>query len=244
MSIDINEHYDFDSFYTREKDLTYTNRYTNKEKWGAIFVGVFYFGAAAALIGTAIYVFFLESLIWPVLIISLGALLPLSIAVVLTNHFRKILNNQVTIELQEKGFTQTIENRKTQEIQKLHLSFEKMESVTMGRHLYVINGRKNSPGTYWLSIELAIKGLAQDGELVLKRFPLKNPDEIRLWIEQFKQNNIPIYFIDRLLGNLTLIEYDKLDKLKYPEETGEIVYAYKTEDQKAPLNWDGKRVYH
>lgn len=244
MAIDINEHYDFDAFYSKEKDLTYSNRYSNKERWGAIFACVFYFSIVAFFIGVAIYVVIWESLIWPVFIIGLGALLPIGIAIAVTTNFRKILTNQVSIELNQDGFTQRITNQKIQEVHELHLPFKNMESVTMGRHLYVVRGRKHSPGTYWLSMEVAMKGVTVDGELVLKRFPLKNPDEIQLWIEQFQQNNIPIYYIDTLIKDLPLEEYDKIDKLRYPEETGDIQLAYKTEDQKAPLNWDGKRIYH
>jgi hypothetical protein len=244
MAFDINEHYDFDTFYTREKELTYSNRYTNMEKWGAILVSVCYLGIVAFFIGVAIYVVFWESLIWPVFIIGLGALLPVSIAAVVISNFRKILNHQVFIELHQKGFTQTIKNRKTQEIQELHLPFNRMESVTMGRFLYVVSAKKHSPGTYWLSIELAIKGLTQDGKMVVKRFPLKNPDEIQLWIEHFQQNKIPIYYTDTLIKDLTLEGYDKIVKVKYPEETGELALAYKTVDQNAPLNWDGKQIYH
>lgn len=244
MTIDINAEYSNGAFYRREKDLTYSNRYTRADKHGAIFLCVFCYMIVVALIGVAIYVVFWESLIWPIFIIGLGAILPIFIAVVVTDHFRKMLTFQVTVELNETGFSQLIKNRKTEETKELQLPFKTMESVTMGRFLYVVRGRKYSPGTYWICIELAMKGITQDGELILKRFPLKNPDEIRLWIEKLQQNQIPIYFIDRLLKDLTLEDYDHLDKEKYPEETGELRLAYKTEGQTAPLTWDGKQIYH
>ncbi|WP_312096127.1 hypothetical protein [Niallia sp.] len=244
MAFDINEHYDFDTFYTREKDLIYSNRYTKKEKWGNIFSCILFFSMVAALIGLAVYVYSLEKVVWPIFLIGLGAMLPAFIGVIIATTTRKIHHHEVVIELQPMGFTQTIKNQKTTEIQELYLPFEKMESVTMGRFLYVVNGRKYSPGTYWHCIELAMKGLTLDGKMVLKKFLLKNPDEIDLWISQFQQNNITIYFTETLLKDLTLEDYDKLNKVKYPEETGDIALAYKTEGQKAPVNWDGKRIYH
>jgi hypothetical protein len=244
MVLDFNKHYDFDPYYTREKDLTYSNRSTNKEKWGAILACVVYFAVVAFLIGVAIYVVFWQSLLWPLFIIGLGILFISFIASVVTVSFRDILNHEVSIELNQNGFTQTIKSRKTKETQELHLPFEKMESVMMRRFLYVVNPRKYSPGTYWLSVELAMKGLTEYGEMVLKKFPLKNPDEIQLWINQFQQNNVPIYYTSTLIKDLTLEGYDQLHKVKYPEETGDISLAYKTVDKEAPANWDGKRIYH
>ncbi|KAB7667739.1 hypothetical protein [Bacillus sp. B1-b2] len=138
---------------------------------------------------------------------------------------------------------QTIRNRKTNQVQEIHLPFEKMDSVTMGRFLYLITPKKYGTGTYWLSIELAMKGYTADGQLVLKKFPLKNPDEIEQWIEQFQQHHVPLYYTNTFLKDLTLDDYDTMKKKKYPEETGEIELAYKTVNQEAPMNWDGKKIY-
>lgn len=244
MEHDVNELYSSDPFYTREKDLTYSNHFKKKDKWGNIFGSVFCFGIVVALIGVAIHVYLLESKVWPVLIIGVGAILPMFIGIVLASHTRKILDYEVSIELNQKGFRQIIKNRKTQEVQELHLPFETMESVTMGRFIVVLTGRKHSPGTYWICTELAMKGRSRDGKMVLKRFPLKNPDEIQLWIRQFQQNNIPIYFTNTLIKDLPLEEYDNIKKAKYPDESGEIPLAYKTEGVEAPVNWEGKRIYH
>lgn len=243
MEIDPNKEYRNGSFYRREKELTYSNHYTKADKQEAIFICVFCYGIVAGIIGITLYAVISESIIWPIFIVPLGAILPGFISWVVTENLRKMLTYQVFIELNETGFFQTIKNRKTEERKELHLPFKTMESVTMGRHLHLVRGRKQNPGTYWLSIELAMKGRTQDGSMILKRFPLKNPDEIQQWIAKFQQNKIPIYYMDRLLKNLTLEDYDKIDKVTYPEETGEISFAYKTEGQPAPLNWDGKKMY-
>lgn len=244
MEQDVNELYAFDSFYTRETDLTYSNQFKKKDKWGNIIGSVFFFGVAVALIGVAVHVYLVESLVWPVILIGLFTILPIAIGLVFARHTRKILDYDVSIELNQQGFSQIIKNRKTQEVQELHLPFETMESVTMGRFIVVLTGRKYGPGTYWICIELAMKGRAQDGKMVLKRFPLKNPDEIQLWIKQFQQNNIPIYFTNTLIKDLPLEEYDNIKKVKYPNESGEIPLAYKTEGVEAPVSWEGKRVYY
>lgn len=244
MEHDINEHYAFDTFYTREKELIYSNHFKKSDKWGNIIGSVFFFGVAVALIGVAVHVYLVESLVWPVILIGLFTILPIAIGIVFARHTRKILDYDVSIELNQQGFSQIIKNRKTQEVQEFHLPFETMESVTMGRFIVVLTGRKHSPGTYWICIELAMKGHTQDGKMVLKRFPLKNPDEIQLWIKQFQQNNIPIYFTNTLIKDLPLEEYDNIKKVKYPDETGEIPLAYKTEGVEAPVSWEGKRIYH
>src|SRR3954454_9451785 len=121
MVFDFDKHYDFDPYYTREKDLTYTNRFTNKEKWVAALFCVVYFVIAAFLIGVAIYVVFWQSLIWPLLIIVPGILFITLIAIAITKGFRDILNHKVSIELNPTGFTQTIKYLKTQETQELYL---------------------------------------------------------------------------------------------------------------------------
>jgi len=243
MEIETKDEYRNGSFYKRESDLTYSNRFTKEDKQGAIFICVFCYSIVAALSGGVIYGAISQSVIWPIFLIPLGLILPGFIAAVVTDNLRKMLTYRVSIELNESGFIQTIKNIKTHERKDFYLPFKTMESVTMGRHLHLVRGRKSNPGTYWLSIELAMKGKTSDGKIILKRFTLKNPDEIQLWIEKFQQNQIPIYYMDRLLKDLTLEDYEKIEKVPYPEETGEILLAYKTDGQKAPLNWDGKKIY-
>ncbi|MBW8352050.1 hypothetical protein K0H71_21850 [Bacillus sp. IITD106] len=183
-------------------------------------------------------------MIWPLFLIGFGALFFAVIGAAVGIRFLDILNHEVTIELNETGFIQTITKLKTQETKELHLAYENIESVTLGRFLYVVTPRRYSIGTYWISMELAIKGVTRAGKMVLKRLPLKNPDEIQLWINQFQQNNITIYFTDTLIKDLTLDDYDNINKVKYPEETGDIPLAYKTVEKPAPANWDGKRIYN
>lgn len=239
-----NEHYNFEAFYTREEDLTYSNRNRMEEKGWVLLFFAFFFCIIAFLIGLGIYLYFWKSLILPVFLIGFGALFFAVIGAAVGFRFLDVLNHEVDIELNEIGFIQTIKKRKTQETMELHLPYETIESVTLGRFLYVVSPRRYSIGTYWISMELAIKGVTPDGQMVLKRLPLKNPDEIQLWINQFQRNNIPIYYMDTLIKDLTLNDYDKINKVKYPEETGEIPLAYKTVGKPAPVNWDGKKIHN
>ncbi|MCU9614862.1 hypothetical protein OEV98_15060 [Caldibacillus lycopersici] len=235
----LDEFYRYQDSYEQQADYTYSNRQSVAYKCTVIIMLLIAAAFVVFMIGVAI-ARFMEMQIIPGLLVLLYAGIICAAFGYFAYRFYKLLLHEATFQLREDGFFYKIKNRKTLELRSFFLPFREMESVTMGRYLLLDKPSKYGRSTYFVGVDFAMKGKTDAGEWIVVHFGMKDIEEIRRWIARYQAQQIPLYFTNVALKNLTVAGYNALEKFPYLYETSNWPLTDKKIEKELPKNWDGK----